>query len=357
MEKKQKKKYAKIIILGTIMLLLAISMCFTSAISSDIKKVLYKADVKVSADDLVVHFIDVGQGDAIALRLPNEQVVLIDAGPKESQNKLVKYIKDNVLKSNNYLTIDYLVLTHPDTDHSGGISAVFGEFSVKNFYRPNVASNSENGQEFAMRSTLLEYDEAIKISKQETGITTQVINQYYELQLGRVMVQIFPPVDTYSTTNEMSPIVKVTYLNRSFLFTGDIQGDSESDMINQYGNQLNADVLKVAHHGSKDSTSAEFVSAVSPKYAIICVGNNNYGHPHLNTITRLQDANVKILTTERESVVFVCGEEMFGVLKNKIHSFEFVDWWVIGLFIELILGYHMCRTIFVLIKDKKEEVD
>ena len=339
------------------MVVLVISMCFTSAISRGVKNVLYKADFKVSADDLVVHFIDVGQGDAIALRLPNEQVVLIDSGPKESQNKLVKYLKENVLKSNNNLIIDYAILTHPDTDHSGGMSAVFGEFAVKNFFRPNIASNSENWQDFAMSSTLLEYDEVIKSSNSEQGISIKIINQEYALNLGKVTLQIFPPVDTYSSTNEMSPIVKVDYLNKSFLFTGDIQGDSEQDMINKYQDELSADVLKVAHHGSKDSTSEQFVSVVNPKYAVICVGSNSYGHPHINTITRLQDAGATVMSTERGDIVFVCGNEMFGVLKNKTHSFEFVEWWVIALFVELILGYGLGRAIYLAVKNNKDSID
>ena len=357
MEKKQKKEYAKIIVLSVVMLVLAVSMCFTTIISKGIKNALYDAGFKVSADDLVVHFINVGQGDAIALRLPNEQVVLIDAGPKDSQNYLVEYLKDSVLKSNNKLIIDYVILTHPDTDHSGGMSAVFGEFEIKNFFRPNIASVSENWQEFAMETSSLEYDEFIKISKVEYGLSTKVINQKYEFNLGKVQVQIFPPVDIYSTTNEMSPVIKVSYLNKSFLFTGDIQGDSETDMIDEYGSYLDADVLKVAHHGSKDSTSEQFISVVTPKYAIICVGNNSYGHPHLSTITRLQNAGAKVMTTERDSVVFVCGEEMFGVLKDKVHSFEFVDWWVIALFIELILAYNLTKLICKAIKLTRQNID
>ena len=357
MEKQKKKKYAKIIALSIVMLVLAISICFTLAISKGLKNLLYKSGFKVSADDMVVHFIDVGQGDAIALRLPNEQVMLIDAGPKDSQNHLVDYIKDEVLKSNNELTIDYLILTHPDSDHSGGICAVFAEFEVKNFFRPNIASESENWQDFPMESVLLEYDEVIKASKEENGLNTKVINQKYELELDKVLVQIFPPVKTYSTTNEMSPIVKVSYLGKSFLFTGDIQGDSEKDMLDKYQDQLDADVLKVAHHGSNNSTSEQFVTAVSPKYAVICFGANTYGHPHLNTITRLQDAGAKVLTTERNAVVFVCGAEMFGVLKNKVHSFEFVDWWIIALCIEVILGYNLSKAVYIAIKNNKEEID
>ena len=356
MEKKQKKEYAKIIILSILILLFGISITFSSQISSVIKKVLYKTDIKASADDLVVHFISVGQGDAIALRFPNEKVMLIDSGPKVSQNMLVEYVKDNVLKSNNKLVIDYLLLTHSDIDHSGGVCAIFAEFEVENFYRPNIASKSEKAGDFAMQSTLDEYDEVIKSANKEKDLQINVINQQLEFYIGDVYVQVFPPVKVYSSTNEMSPIIKVSYLDKSFLFTGDIQGDSESDMIEQYGEELNADVLKVAHHGSSSSTSDEFVSKVTPRYAVICVGENTYGHPHLTTITTLESFDAEILTTKENDVVFVCGKEVFGILDTyKTHSHEFVDWWVIVLIVEILLAFNLTKSIVLVIKINKED--
>ena len=356
MEKKQKKKYIQIIILGVVVLLMIISTIFTSSISSNIKDWLYKADVKASQDDLVVHFIDVGQGDAIALRFPDDKVMLIDSGTKLSQNLYIEYIKNDVLSSNNDLVIDYLLLTHPDIDHSGGVSAVFVEFEVKHFFRPNIASEDESDINFAMQSTLDEYNEAIKLSKQEKDLQIDIINQKYEFYISGALVQIFPPIREYATTNEMSPIVKVSYLGKSFLFTGDIQEYSEELMIEKYGNILDADVLKVAHHGSETSTPNEFVDVVTPKYAVICVGDNSYGHPHLNVVARLEDAGAKVLTTNGQNVRFVCGHEMFGVLDEDIvHSHEFIDWWFIALIIVVILAIVLVKIILQLIKMRRQK--
>ncbi|MBQ7880589.1 MAG: MBL fold metallo-hydrolase [Clostridia bacterium] len=357
MEKKQKKEYAKIIVLSILILLFAISICFTSLISANIKKILYKADFKVSNDDLVVHYIRVGQGDAIALQLPNNKTMMIDSGPKDSQNVLITYIKDEVLKSTNDLAIDYLILTHPDTDHSGGMSAIFAEFEVKNFFRPNIASDSEDIGEFAMKSTLVEYDEVINKSKEEKDLQANIINIEYEFYIDNILVQIFPPLKVYDTTNEMSPIIKITYLGKSFLFTGDIQGESEDDLLNYYKEKLDADVLKVAHHGSNTSTSVEFATMVSPEYAIICVGSNSYGHPHFTTITTLQNVGAQVLTTEGSTIRFVCGKEMFVVLEeNKTHSFVFVDWWIVGLVIEIVLVIWLIKAIIKVVKLHKDEL-
>ena len=342
MEKKQKKEYIKLIILSVVIVLLAISMIFTASISKFIERLLYDSNIIINNNDLVVHFIDVGQGDAIALKFPNEDIMLIDSGPKNSQNYLIEYLNNNVIS--NDLTINYLILTHSDIDHSGGMSSVFAEFQVENFFRPNIASLSENGGQFAMSSTLVEYNELINLSKQEEELNTSIINKNYEFHIGEAYIQIFAPTKTYSSTNEMSPIIKVSYLNKSFLFTGDIEEESEEDFLNIYAEQLDADVLKVAHHGSISSTSKQFVEVVSPNYAVICVGNNAYGQPHLNIIANLENVGAQVLTTKENAVRIVCGIDRFGVLEEDIIcSDQMIEWWMIALVIEIF-------NIFILIK-------
>lgn len=354
MAKKQTKKYAQIIILSLMTLILGLSIIFTSHISSAIKQILYKADIKVSKHDMVVHYINVGQGDAIAITFPNDKIMLIDSGPKDSQNVLLKYIKTEVIKSANDLVIDYVVLTHSDVDHSGGLSCVFSEFDVKNFYRPNIGSVSEeNG--FNIKSNSDEYDEVIKLSKKEKDLITEIIDKEIVFNVGGVLIEILPPVKQYSTTNAMSCLTKITYHGKSFLFTGDIQEESEQDAIAHYGERLNADVLKVAHHGGKTSTSEEFVDVVSPKYAVICVGYNNYGHPHFETVSTLEGKGIEVLVTVNGDIRFVCGKEMFGMLESKtIHSFEFVDWWLIAVLVMFVLIYKLLRVIISIIKENKK---
>lgn len=336
--------------------MLGLSIIFTSVISQNIKQMLHKANIVVSKDDMVVHFIDVGQGDAIAITFPDDKVMLIDSGPKDSQNVLLRYLKDEVVKNANDLVIDYVILTHSDVDHAGGMSAVFGEFEVKNFFRPNIASDSESIDDFAIKSTSEEYDELIKLSKEESGLSTKVVDKEFKFNIGKAAVEILPPVKTYSTTNEMSCLTKLTYNGKSFLFTGDIQDECESDVLKYYGKRLDVDVLKVAHHGSKTSTSQEFVDVVTPKYSIICVGSNSYGHPHFQTIERLETAGSEIYITLDGSVRFVCGDNVLGVLDYKqIHSHEFIDWWIVAIFVILLLIYRLAKLIVVLICENKHK--
>ena len=356
MEKEQKKKYIQIIIPSICILILCISIIFSPLITTGIKKALYKADIMAEKDDLVVHFIDVGQGDAIAINFPNNQVMLIDSGPKDTQNLTIEYIKNSVLSINKDLVIDYLILTHPDIDHSGSVSAIFSEFEVKNFYRPNIACESESVVNYAMQSTLDEYNEAIKLSKQEQNLNINVVNKNYEFYVGKVLIKIFSPLKTYATFNEMSPIVKVEYEGKSFLFTGDISSDVELDMIEHYGQKLDADVMKVAHHGSSSSTSAEFINAVTPKYAVISVGKNTYGHPDFNVVNRLQDNGVIVLSTyNANSIRFVCNNGKLMLMdENQIHSTQIIEWWVIAVVGIIFVGVVLLKNIFKIVKDFKK---
>ena len=182
MEKKQVKEYIQITLVAILIILFGISAVFAATISQGLKDILFKANIRAN-DDLVVHFIDVGQGDAIAIKFPNQKVMLIDSGPKISQNHLVEYMKNEVLASNNKLTIDYLLLTHPDGDHSGAMCAMFGQFDVIRFFRPNIACESENINNFAMQSNLDEYNEVVKSASNEKGLQVDIINQNYEFFL------------------------------------------------------------------------------------------------------------------------------------------------------------------------------
>lgn len=352
MEQKQKKKCIQIIVLVILITLFGVSIIFTSQISVNIKNMLYKMDIKTSKEDLIVHFINVGQGDAIAVTFPNDKVMLIDTGPKDSQNILLKYLKSEVFKNSNDMVIDYLILTHSDLDHAGGMCCVFEEFEVKNFFRPNIASASESAQDFAMQVLEEEYDEGIKLSQEEQGVDVNVLSTYFEFGVGDAQIQIMPPVKNYSTPNEMSCLTKITYKNKSFLFTGDIQGDSETDAIKYYADKLDADVLKVAHHGSKSSSSTQFLEFVSPQYAVISVGYNGYGHPNFETIANLENMGAEVHTTLSGDVRFVCGKEMFGVLKNKqTHSYEFVNWWIIALAFIIVLVYKLIKSTIMFVRE------
>ena len=360
MEKK-KKEHIKIIILSIFTLALMISAIFSSPISSGLKNLLFKTGVKICDDELVVHFIDVGQGDSSVIVFPNGQTMMIDAGPKSSENLLIEYIRDNVKSISNNHTIDYLVLTHPDTDHSGGMCAIFNNYNIKHFYRPNIASKDEDLANYVAESNVNEYNEVINTSKHEGDMKTNIINQNYTLNIDGARIEILAPLRVYSTSNSMSPIIKVSYLGQSFLFSGDIQKDAENDMLTQYSAILDADILKVAHHGSDTSNSDQFIGQVSPKYAVISAGSpNSYGHPSYDTVVTLQKYNSTIVKTSDDIIRFSLGDQGLELLESDIViSNVFFEWKVVVIIlvsilviIEVILTIRLIRYNNRLIIDK-----
>ena len=355
MAKKQKKELAKVIAISIILLITSVSIIFTKPISKFVNQILVNADIQTGNNDMVVHFIDVGQGDSIAIKLPNDEIMVIDSGTKDSQNYLVEYLKNSVLMTNKDLVVDYLFLTHSDIDHSGGMSAIFAEFEVKNFYRPNIASKNESLNNFALKIDSQEYDEVIALSKQEKDLNVVTLNQEFNFNIGKVLVEVFSPLDIYDTTNEMSSVIKLTYCNKVFLFTGDIGGNSEEDMLTTYKQRLNCDVLKVAHHGSKESTSEEFVNIATPKYAVICVGENSYGHPHFTVVSRLENAGAEVLTTKNSAIRFICNQKGLSILdKDIIYSTEYIKWWAVAISIDLVLAICLTKIIIdKILKSKK----
>lgn len=242
------------------------------------------AKVFASEDKLKVHFLDVGQGDSIFIELPNKETMLIDAGEYMYSPGIQNYIEKQ-----GYSKINYIVGTHPHSDHVGGLADIIKNFDFGKIYLPNAVSTTP---------TYVKLLEAIKskgkkITRAQNGIT--VIND------GRLNAKILGPVgESYENLNNYSVVIKLTYGENSFLLTGDMETLAEKELTDN----LKADVLKAGHHGSNTSTSENFLKKVSPKYAVISCGkNNDYGHPHEKLIERLKNHSVKIYRTDLNGTV------------------------------------------------------
>ncbi len=239
--------------------------------------------------NLKVHFIDVGQGDSIFIELPNDKTMLIDAGPSAG-------IVPNYIKSSGYNSIDYVIATHPDADHINGMPEVLDTFKVGTFYMPEKEHTtkifSRMLDSIANNGCIAEYANAGK-----NIIDTNELKVYF-----------VGPVKIYGDNNACSAVVKLEYKQTSFLFTGDAEYTSENDMI-KAGYNLSADVLKVGHHGSATSSSAEFIKAVHPKDAVISVGaNNSYGHPTNEVLAILSNAGANIYRTDEVGTIAVISD-------------------------------------------------
>lgn len=235
---------------------------------------------------LKVHYLDVGQGDSIFIELPNGENALIDAGEAREGSKVVNY-----LKSLQVTKIDYLFATHPHSDHIGGLKTVIENYEIGKIYMPKVTANTN------VYLKLLEAIESkgLKITAAHAGMNI-IDNEDLHLDI------LAPVSSNYDDLNNYSIVLKLTYQTRAFLFMGDAETLSEKEITTN----LEADVLKVGHHGSTSSTSKAFLNKVDPKIAVISVGkDNDYGHPKETILNRLENSGVKIYRTDLNGTIII----------------------------------------------------
>lgn len=245
--------------------------------------------VNNSEEDLKVHFIDVGQGDSIFIELPNDEVMLIDAGESSEEEKVYNYITDL-----GYNNIDYVVGTHPHTDHIGGLEYIINNISVENIYMPKAVSTSKTYE--SLLNTISNKNLKVKVAKANVSIISS----------DNLSVNIIAPnSESYSNLNNYSAVIKIDYYNNSFLFMGDAEVLSEEEITSDVG----ADVIKVGHHGSDSSSSLEFLNKVKPKYAVISVGTNNqYNHPYDSILSRYESIGAQVYRTDLHGTIVATSD-------------------------------------------------
>jgi len=263
-----------------------------------------ETDITETEDELIVHYIDVGQGDSILIQFPDEKVALIDGGTREAGEKVVSYIRSLGLKR-----IDYLIATHPHEDHIGGLPEVIRNFEIGKVYMPNKTANTGIFEELL---TEIE-NKGLKITVAK-GYETILNEDNLEF------VALGPVNDSYTNTNDYSIVTKIEYANISFLFTGDIEAEAELDLIEE-GFNLKSDVLKVAHHGSSTSSTEEFLEEINPQYSVISLGKDNpYGHPHKEVLERLNNLGTKILRTDELGDIVIKSNGNNISIENEVQE-------------------------------------
>ncbi|MCI2778315.1 ComEC/Rec2 family competence protein [Clostridium perfringens] len=250
-------------------------------------------DSKVPKDSqLMISYIDVGQGDAAYIKV-NGNDILIDAGPRSNSKELLEQ-----LKAKNIDDFELVIATHPHEDHIGGMVDVFKEYEVKAFYSPKITHTTKT------------YENLVKAVKDE-GLKTKELKSGMVIDLGEgAKFDVFTPQKSeYEELNDYSPIMKLSFGDTSYLFTGDAEKLAEEEALAKYKTSLDSDVIKFGHHGSSSSSSNAFIEAVSPKYGIIsCAKDNKYGHPHRETLDIIKKYNIKTFRTDTDGEIILTSD-------------------------------------------------
>lgn len=256
---------------------------------------------------LEVNFFDVGQGDAIFIETPKRHQILIDGGP--SSVILEKLGKEMPFWDK---TIDLIILTHPERDHLAGLIEVLKKYKIENILWTGVIRDTAEFKEWQnlikpsseRKSLLLGKDEKARIKIAKVG---------QKIIAGGTVINILYPFENFEgeilkDSNNTSIISKLIFGQNSFLFTGDIYQSAEKEILDR-GLDVDSDILKVAHHGSKTSSSEEFITKVSPEIAVISVGKgNSYGHPRQEVLEIFQKFGIKVLRTDLDSDIKIFSD-------------------------------------------------
>lgn len=254
-----------------------------------------------------IHYLDVGQADCALLEYDGKYII-IDGGNRDDGQLVVSYLQDQGVEE-----LEAVVCTHAHEDHVGGLPSVLAVYPTKVVYSPTNTYSSRV------------FDDFIYYTDQQ-GLEVTIPKPGDTFYLGEVELQVLGPVQSYADPNDTSIVLRVSYGDTTFLFTGDMEKLAENDMMEYWGTDsgiFDVDVLKVGHHGSDTSTGYRFLREVNPTYGVIPVGTgNDYGHPHEEPMSRLNQAGVVILRTDELGTILAHsdGVEISFTWENQNRS-------------------------------------
>lgn len=325
------------IIFALIIGILATTMFFVPSIEVSFK---LRPDLSlIDETALEVHFVDVGQGDAILVRFPNEETMLIDAGPSKSIDYLKTYIDNIFFQSSEEKSFDYALLTHGDADHSGGMTEILSTYSVGLFYRPATTILQQTSTTYETLLTKLDSLQA------ENKISVVTSTAGIVIKDGEINIAEFlsPSETYYEESNDYSPIILLTYCGEKIILTGDAGEDIEDEVLDSFTAsdrlaELDVDVLKVSHHGSATASSLAFLETIKAEYSVISVAKqNSYNHPSDVTISNLMATGTDSIyktSTEGNIICYVNqNKEVQFLFVVDAEDYLYVDWYIVVIII------------------------
>lgn len=274
----------------------------------NVEKNEQKNEVTNIDGNLIIDYIDVGQGDSILIR-QGEHAMLIDGGTSECKDDLLEY-----LKSKNITKFDYIIGTHPHEDHIGSLDDVVNAFDFDTILFPDVSSAKVTTKTFE--------NLVLAVANKNMKFTTPISGKEYSLGEAKFNI-LAPSSSNYQSLNNYSIVIKLNYGENSFMFTGDAETLSETEILNSY-DDLHADVLKLGHHGSTTSSSKKFLNAVNPKYAVISVGKDNvYNHPTKTTMDKMIELNIPVYRTDELGTIECISDGKNITFNTKPGSYNY----------------------------------
>lgn len=253
--------------------------------------VVEKQELELSTNSLEIHFIDVGQADSILIK-SNEEAMLIDAGNNDDADLIKSYLKKQNIKE-----LKYVIGTHPHEDHIGSLDVVINNFDIKDVIMPRKATTTKTFE-----------DVLVAIENKNLSITAPKVGDKY--QIGDAEFIILSPVkeDYGDNLNNYSVSILLVHGENKFIFTGDAEKEVEEDILTTKID-IDADLMKMGHHGSTTSNSEKFLNEISPEIAVITCGvDNSYGHPHREILDTLNKRNVEIYRTDLQGNIIVTSD-------------------------------------------------
>jgi len=250
--------------------------------------------------NLEVEFIDVGQAESIFIKQDGHNI-LIDAGNNADGKLLVKYLKNKGIKK-----FDYVVGTHPHEDHIGGLDDIINEFEIEHILMPDVTNNTKTFE-----------DVLNAIEKKNLEIEIPIIDETFTA--GDLNFKVIYTGTNEEDLNSDSIVLRMDYKNNSYLFTADLTGDIEKELLEK---DIDVNIYKVAHHGSTYSNTYEFLERVTPKYAIISCGkDNDYYYPHIKALNRIKKHTKEIYRTDQDGTIIVKDDgKNIEIIKEKTNT-------------------------------------
>lgn len=261
-----------------------------------------------NSQQLEVHHINVGQGESIYIEFPDGTDALIDAGKSNYGDTVVNYLKSQ--ESN--MDLEYLIATHPDADHIGGMQDVFKDLNVQNFIYPMDTKNDSNT-----------WQNVISLANSE-GCTIKDSTPGSTFDIGGATMKFVQSPKDFTDNNDDSVVTYLDYENTEFLFVGDIEAEAESDMVNK-GLVPDVDFMSVPHHGSRGSSTQAFLNKAKPEYAVVSVGENSYGHPTQDALNRYANIGTKIYRTDMDGNVVIKTDGISNTINGSNANVEFSD--------------------------------